>query len=52
MIFNNINVSMINKDRSNDNFFVKTLKKIFYKFINLISDTNFKEDASDFRMFS
>ena len=45
-------VSMINKDRSNDNFFVKTLKKIFYKFINLISDTNFKEDASDFRMFS
>jgi len=43
---------MINKDRSNDNFFVKTLKKIFYKFINLISDTNFKEDASDFRMFS
>ena len=31
---------------------MKTLKKIFYKFINLISDTNFKEDASDFRMFS
>ena len=45
-------VSMINKDRSNDKFLVKALKKIFYKFINLISDTNFKEDASDFRMFS
>ncbi len=45
-------VAMINKERSNDNFFVKSLKKLFYKFINLISDTKFKEDASDFRMFS
>lgn len=45
-------VCMVNKERSNDNFINKVLKKLFYKFINLISDTSFTEDASDFRMFS
>lgn len=45
-------VCMVNKERSNDKFIVRGLKKLFYKFINLISDTNFMEDASDFRMFS
>lgn len=45
-------VAMINKERNNDNGLTKVLKRLFYKFINLISDTTFKEDASDFRMFT
>lgn len=45
-------VSMINSERKNDNSFVRFLKRGFYNFINLISDTKFKRDASDFRMFN
>lgn len=45
-------VAMVNKERNNDNGLTKVLKRLFYKFINLISDTTFKEDASDFRMFT
>lgn len=45
-------IAMVNKERTNDKTFTKILKRSFYKFINLISDTKFKEDASDFRMFT
>lgn len=45
-------VAMVNKERKNDNTIVRFLKRGFYRFINVISDTKFKEDASDFRMFT
>lgn len=44
-------VCMINKKRTNEIFLAKILKKLFYKIINKISDTEFKTGASDFRMF-
>lgn len=45
-------IAMINKERTNDNKLIRFFKRSFYKFINIISDTNFKENASDFRMFT
>lgn len=45
-------VAMINNERLEENILSRFLKKSFYKFINLISDTKFKENASDFRMFT
>ena len=45
-------VAMINKERNTEKNLSKLLKKAFYKIINLLSDINFKEDASDFRMFT
>lgn len=45
-------IAMINNERTNDNKFIRFLKRSFYKFINIISDTKFIENASDFRMFT
>ena len=44
-------IAMINKERTNENIFVKVLKNTFYTLINFLSDTKFKKNASDFRMF-
>lgn len=44
-------VAMINKKRSSESALAKMLKNCFYAFINLISDTKFKNGVSDFRMF-
>jgi len=45
-------VAMIMKKRKNETFIAKTLKKAFYKVIDLISDIHFEPGASDFRMFN
>lgn len=37
--------------KRNGNIFKRIGGKLFYKFINFLSDTKFVEDASDFRMF-
>ncbi len=37
--------------KRNGNIFKRVGGKLFYKFINFLSDTKFIEDASDFRMF-
>lgn len=37
--------------KRNGNVFKRLGGKLFYKFINFLSDTKFVEDASDFRMF-
>ncbi|UKI28318.1 MAG: hypothetical protein L6V78_05085 [Clostridium sp.] len=42
---------MINTKRSNESALARFLKGGFYKFINIISDTKFKNGVSDFRMF-
>jgi len=44
-------IAMVMKDRNKENIFNKIFKKTFYKFINLLSDTQFVDGASDFRMF-
>lgn len=44
-------VAMINTKRSNESALARFLKGGFYKFINMISDTKFKNGVSDFRMF-
>ena len=44
-------IAMVNKERKNEGFIVKFFKTSFYNFINLLSDTKFKKNASDFRMF-
>ena len=44
-------VAMVNKTRSKESFISKILKRMFYSFINKISDTKFVKGASDFRMF-
>ncbi len=43
-------VAMVNKTRK-ENGLTKFLKSSFYSFINVLSDTKFKKDVSDFRMF-
>lgn len=45
-------VAMTIKKRKSGNFIKKLGGKLFYKVMNLLSDTKFKEDASDFRMFN
>ena len=42
-------IAMVNKERK-ESAMTKVLKWGFYTFINMISDTKFKKDASDFRM--
>lgn len=42
-------IAMINNQRI-ENFLVKFLKNSFYRFINFLSDTNFVQGASDFRL--
>ena len=44
-------VAMVHKDRKKENFLVRFLKNTFYSFINILSDTKFHNNASDFRMF-
>ncbi len=44
-------VAMVNEDRKKESGFVKLLKNAFYSFMNILSDTKFKKNASDFRMF-
>ena len=44
-------VAMVNKDRKKENFLVRFIKNTFYSFINILSDTKFHNNASDFRMF-
>lgn len=44
-------VAMVNQARKKESFLNKFLKKSFYKFMNIISDTKFVIGASDFRMF-
>lgn len=39
------------QEKRKENKLIALCKKIFYKFINSISDVEFKEDASDFRVF-
>ena len=39
-------------DREKVGFIQKTLSKLFYWFINLISDTHINESAADFRLIS
>lgn len=45
-------VAMVIKERKAGNVFKRFGSKMFYKFINLLSDTKFEQDASDFRMFN
>lgn len=44
-------IAMFQKDRK-ENLIIKTLKKAFYKIINRLSDVDFINGASDFRMFN
>ena len=44
-------VAMVHKDRKKENFLVRFIKNTFYSFINILSDTKFHNNASDFRMF-
>lgn len=44
-------VAMVARKRNNEFFFKSLLIKLFYKTINVISDTKFHKDAGDFRMF-
>ena len=44
-------IAMVNKKRKVENIFNRILKRMFYNIINKISDTNFVNGASDFRMF-
>ena len=44
-------VALVNKYRQ-EKILSKLVKKIWYKFINFLSDTNFIESASDFRVFN
>ena len=45
-------VAMINTKRANNTYAQKKGSRSFYKLINLLSDVEFKADASDFRMFT
>ncbi len=45
-------VAMVIKKRKAGNLFKRFGAKMFYIFINLLSDTKFEQDASDFRMFN
>lgn len=45
-------VYTIRTDTQNIGFFKKMLSKLFYRFINLISDTHINESAADFRLIS
>jgi len=45
-------VAMVIKERKAGNVFKRFGSKTFYKFINLLSDIKFEQDASDFRMFN
>ncbi len=45
-------VCMIPNKRNDMSWFKKASSKLFYKIINLVSNTKFVEDASDFRMFN
>lgn len=45
-------VAMINTKRTNNTYAQKKGSRSFYKLINLLSDVEFKADASDFRMFT
>ena len=45
-------VAMVKKERKAGNVFKRFGSKTFYKFINLLSDIKFEQDASDFRMFN
>ncbi len=44
-------IAMVMKNRKKENVFNRLCKKIFYNFINKLSDTEFIDGASDFRMF-
>ena len=44
-------VAMMVKERTNESKIMRFCKKIFYKFIDSISDVHFESNASDFRMF-
>ncbi len=45
-------VAMVIKKRKAGNLFKRFGAKMFYIFINFLSDTKFEQDASDFRMFN
>ena len=44
-------IAMMVKERTNESKIMRFCKKIFYKFIDSISDVHFESNASDFRMF-
>lgn len=45
-------VNMVRTDRMDANFFQKTNSRMFYRFVNLISDVKLTENASDFFLIS
>lgn len=44
-------IAMVMKNRDKENVFNRFFKRLFYKLINKLSETEFVDGASDFRMF-
>ena len=44
-------IAMVMKNRNKENIFNRLFKQLFYKLINKLSETEFVDGASDFRMF-